>query len=346
MKALVYQGPFKKEFMEIDKPVLINDTDAIVKMVKTTICGSDLHLLKGDVPVPPGNAIGHEGVGVIEEVGSAVKNFKKGDRVIISCITSDGTCEYCKKGLPSHCENGGCILGFLMNGTQAEFVRTPLADTSLYHLPDSISSEEGVLIADILPTGLEMGAQSAKLQPGETVAIVGAGPVGIAALITAQFYSPSKIIVLDLDDNRLELAKKFGATDVINSSDAAAAVAKIKELTGGKGVDVAMEVVGIPQTLELCQGIIDHGGRIANIGVHGQPVNFALDKLSMYNFSFTTGLVNTTSIPMIIKAVESGKIRPKEMITHRYKFDDIVEAYDVFMNAAKEKSLKIIIDFE
>jgi alcohol dehydrogenase len=329
--------------MEKPKPKIEKETDAIVKITKTTICGTDLHILKGDVPtVEEGRILGHEGVGIIEEVGSGVKNFKKGDRVLISCITSCGRCENCKKGLYAHCEDGGWILGHLIDGTQAEYVRIPYADTSLYPIPEGVDEEALVMLSDILPTGFEIGVLNGKVQPGQTVAIIGAGPVGMAALLTAQFYSPAEIIMVDLDDNRLEVAKKFGATQVVNSSDGKA-VEKIMELTGGKGVDVAMEAVGIRATFDICQEIVKPGGHIANVGVHGKSVEFHIEKLWIRNITLTTGLVNTTSTPMLLKTVQSNKLKPEQLITHRFAFSDIMKAYEVFGNAAKEKALKVII---
>jgi alcohol dehydrogenase len=343
MKALTYLGPGKKEVMEKPKPKIEKETDAIVKITKTTICGTDLHILKGDVPtVEEGRILGHEGVGIIEEVGSGVKNFKKGDRVLISCITSCGKCENCKKGLYAHCEDGGWILGHLIDGTQAEYVRIPYADTSLYPIPEGVDEEALVMLSDILPTGFEIGVLNGKVQPGQTVAIIGAGPVGMAALLTAQFYSPAEIIMVDLDDNRLEVAKKFGATQVVNSADGKA-VEKIMELTGGKGVDVAMEAVGIRATFDICQEIVKPGGHIANVGVHGKSVEFHIEKLWIRNITLTTGLVNTTSTPMLLKTVQSNKLKPEQLITHRFAFSDIMKAYEVFGNAAKEKALKVII---
>jgi alcohol dehydrogenase len=343
MKGLTYLGPGKKEVMEKPKPKIEKETDAIVKITKTTICGTDLHILKGDVPtVEEGRILGHEGVGIIEEVGSGVKNFKKGDRVLISCITSCGRCENCKKGLYAHCEDGGWILGHLIDGTQAEYVRIPYADTSLYPIPEGVDEEALVMLSDILPTGFEIGVLNGKVQPGQTVAIIGAGPVGMAALLTAQFYSPAEIIMVDLDDNRLEVAKKFGATQVVNSADGKA-VEKIMELTDGKGVDVAMEAVGIRATFDICQEIVKPGGHIANVGVHGKSVEFHIEKLWIRNITLTTGLVNTTSTPMLLKTVQSNKLKPEQLITHRFAFSDIMKAYEVFGNAAKEKALKVII---
>lgn len=319
-------------------------TDAIVKIAKTTICGTDLHILKGDVPtVTDGRILGHEGVGIIEEVGPGVTNFKKGNRVLLSCITSCGKCDACKKGMYSHCESGGgWILGNTIDGTQAEYVRIPFADTSLYPVPAGADEDALVMLSDILPTGFECGVLNGQIKPGDTVAIVGAGPVGLAALLTAQFYSPAEIIMIDMDDNRLEVSKKFGATKTVNSKDGRAKE-KIRELTGNKGVDVAIEAVGIPATFELCEDIIAAGGHIANIGVHGKSVELHLEKLWAQNITITTRLVDTVTTPMLLKNVTAGKLKPKQLITHEFKLDDIMKAYDTFGNAAKEKALKVLM---
>jgi alcohol dehydrogenase len=344
MKALVYHGPGKKSWEEKPKPVLAQPTDAIVRITKTTICGTDLHIMKGDVPeVTDGRILGHEGVGIIEEVGNAVSNFKKGDRVIISCITSCGKCDYCKRGMYSHCENGGWILGHLIDGTQAEYVRIPFADTSLYHIPEGSDEEALVMLSDILPTGFECGVLNGKVQPGSTVAIVGSGPIGLASLLTAQFYSPAEIIMIDPDDNRLDTAKKFGATNTINNSKENA-VARVKGLTGGKGVDTAIEAVGIPATFELCESLIAPGGIIANIGVHGKSAELHLESLWSHNITITTRLVDTVTTPMLLKTIQSKKLDSKKLITHRFKLNDIINAYETFGNAAKEKALKVILN--
>ena len=344
MKALVYHGPGKRSWEEKPKPVIKEPTDAIVKIAKTTICGTDLHILKGDVPtVTDGRILGHEGVGIIEEVGTGVTNFKKGNRVLLSCITSCGKCDACKKGMYSHCESGGgWILGNTIYGTQAEYVRIPFADTSLYPVPAGADEDALVMLSDILPTGFECGVLNGQIKPGDTVAIVGAGPVGLAALLTAQFYSPAEIIMIDMDDNRLEVSKKFGATKTVNSKDGKAKE-KILELTGSKGVDVAMEAVGIPATFELCEDIVAAGGHIANIGVHGKSVELHLEKLWAHNITITTRLVDTVTTPMLLKNVTAGKLKPKQLITHEFKLDDIMKAYDTFGNAAKEKALKVLM---
>lgn len=342
MKGLVYNGPGKIEWKEVPMPKIKKPTDAIVKMVKTTICGTDLGILHGKTPsVKPGTTLGHEGIGVIEEIGSSVTNFKKGDQVIISCITADGACEYCKKQMYGHCEDGGWILGNLINGTQAEYVRIPHANNSLYAVPDGIDEEALVMLSDILPTGHEIGVINGKVKPGDTIAIVGAGPIGMSALLTAQFYSPAKIYMIDLDENRLKLAKELGATHTINSGKEDA-VKRIMDATKD-GVDVAIEAVGAPVTFDICQRIVRPGGHLANIGVHGHAVDLQIQDLWIQNITITMGLVNTNTTPMLLKTVESGKIKPEELITHRFKLSEIIKAYEVFANASEEKALKIIL---
>jgi alcohol dehydrogenase len=344
MKALVYQGRGKKALEGHPKPDITALTDAIVKITKTTICGTDLHILKGDVPTcEPGRILGHEGVGIIEKVGPAVAAFKPGDRVLISCVSACGKCEYCRRQMYSHCTTGGWILGNKIDGTQAEFVRIPYADTSLYPIPGGADEEALVMLSDILPTGFECGVLNGKVAPGSTVAIVGAGPIGLAALLTAQFYSPAEIIMIDLDDNRLELAKRFGATAAINSADGKA-LETVMKMTDQRGVDTAIEAVGIPPTFELCQKIVAPGGTIANIGVHGTKVDLHLEQLWDRNISITTRLVDTVTIPMLFKTVGSHKIDPKLLITHRFTLDRILDAYETFAHAAKTKALKVIIE--
>ncbi|WP_426031175.1 zinc-dependent alcohol dehydrogenase family protein [Cypionkella sp. TWP1-2-1b2] len=343
MKALVYTEKGKMALQDRPKPEIIDPTDAIVRVTKTTICGTDLHIIKGDVPsCAPGRILGHEGVGVIEQVGPAVTSFKKGDPVLISCVSACGKCDYCRRQMYSHCTTGGWILGNKIDGTQAEFVRTPHADLSLYHIPKGADEEALVMLSDILPTGFECGVLNGKIAPGSAVAIVGAGPIGLAALLTAQFYSPGQIIMIDLDDNRLEVAKKFGATATINSADGKA-VAAVMALTEARGADTVIEAVGIPATFELCQQLIAPGGIIANIGVHGKKVDLHLESLWDRNIAVTTRLVDTATIPMLFKTVAAKKIDPTLLITHHFKLADILEAYATFGNAAKTKALKVII---
>ena len=343
MKALIYTGPGKMALQDRPKPDITAPTDAIVRITKTTICGTDLHIIKGDVPTcVPGRILGHEGVGVIDSVGSAVTSFKKGDHVLISCISACGKCDYCRRQMYSHCTTGGWILGHRVDGTQAEYVRTPHADFSLHHIPKGADEEALVMLSDILPTGFECGVLNGKVAPGSVVAIVGAGPIGLAALLTAQFYSPGQIIMIDLDDNRLKVARKFGATTTINSADGKAVKAVMK-LTEKRGADCVIEAVGIPATFELCQELIAPGGIIANIGVHGTKVNLHLESLWDRNIAITTRLVDTATIPMLFKTVAAKKIDPTLLITHHFTLDDIVKAYDTFGNAAKTKALKVII---
>ena len=344
MKALVYQGPGKKALEERPVPTISAPTDAVVRITKTTICGTDLHILKGDVPTcQPGRILGHEGVGVVESVGAGVTSFRPGDRVLISCISACGKCEYCRKGMYSHCTTGGWILGNKIDGTQAEYVRIPHADTSLYRIPESAEEDALVMLSDILPTGFECGVLNGKVQPGDVVAIVGAGPIGLAALLTAQFYSPAEIIMIDLDDNRLDVAKRFGATAAVNSTDGKAAE-KVMKLTGGRGVDAAIEAVGIPATFEMCEDIVAPGGTIANVGVHGVKADLHLERLWSHNITITTRLVDTVTTPMLLKTVQAGKIDPKRLITHRFKLEQILDAYDTFGRAATTRALKVLIE--
>jgi alcohol dehydrogenase len=344
MQALVYLGPGKKALQEHPKPAISAPTDAIVRISKTTICGTDLHILKGDVPgCQPGRILGHEGVGIIDEVGSAVTAFKVGDHVLISCISACGKCTYCRKLMYSHCMTGGWILGNTIDGTQAEFVRIPHADSSLYPVPEGLDEEALVMLSDILPTGFECGVLNGKVQPGCTVAIVGSGPIGLAALLTAQFYSPAEIIMIDLDDNRLEVAKRFGATATVNSSDGKA-VESVMKITGNRGVDAAIEAVGTPVTFELCAQLVAPGGTLANIGVHGTKVDLHLENLWDRNITITTRLVDTVSTPMLLNTLRAHKIDPKLLITHRFKLTEIIDAYDTFAHAAKSRALKVIIE--
>ncbi|MDX9789206.1 MAG: zinc-dependent alcohol dehydrogenase family protein [Candidatus Kapabacteria bacterium] len=342
MKALVFNGDHDITLQEKPKPQILKSTDAVVRILNTTICGTDSGIYKGKNPeVASGRILGHEGIGIIEEIGEGVSNFKVGDKVLISCVTVCGSCEYCKKQLYSHCKDGGWILGYMIDGVQAEYVRIPHADNSLYRLPDAIDDEVAVLLSDILPTGHEIGVQYGNVQPGDVVAIVGAGPVGMSVLLTAQLYSPSRIIMIDMDENRLELAKELGATDVINSGTQNA----VETIKGWfeEGVDVAIEAVGVPATWDICQKIVKPGGNIANVGVHGVKVDFEIEKLWIKNLTITTGLVNTNTTPMLIKTAAANKFNLKKMITHRFKLSEIEKAYEVFLNGSKEKALKVII---
>jgi len=343
MKALVYHGPGRRGWEDKPKPAIVDGTDAVVRITTTTICGTDLHILKGDVPeVPDGLILGHEGVGVVEAVGAGVQAVKPGDKVLISCITADGRCDFCRKGMYSHCRHGGWILGHLIDGTQAEYVRIPHADTSLYPLPSGADEAAMVLLSDSLPTGFECGVLNGRVQPGDTVAIIGAGPVGLAVLVTAQFFSPAEIIVIDVDAHRLHVAQTLGATQTINSAETDAS-ARVLELTNGAGVDVAIEAVGIPATFDICQSILTPGGRLASVGVFGVPVTFHIEKLWAHNIQLTTRLVDTVTTPMLLKLALAGRLNPKQLVTHSFKLPDILNAYDTFGNAAREHALKVVL---
>jgi alcohol dehydrogenase len=343
MKALVYHGPGKRAWENKPRPGVQEPGDAVVRITTSTICGTDLHILKGDLPaVTDGRILGHEGIGVIEHVGPAVSEFHVGDRVIISCVTACLKCDFCRRGMYSHCRHGGWILGNTIDGTQAEYVRIPQADGSLYHLPSGSDEEAMVMLSDILPTGFECGVLNGRVKPGDTVAIVGAGPVGLAVLLTAQFYSPAAVFMIDLDEKRLAVAKQFGATTLINSAGGHAAD-QVMALTQGAGVDVAIEAVGLPATFAICQAIVAAGGHIANVGVHGKPVELHLERLWDRNISLTTRLVDTVTTPMLLKIVGSGKLQPSKLVTHRFAMGDIMKAYDTFGNAAQEGALKVLL---
>jgi alcohol dehydrogenase len=343
MKALVYHGPSKRAWEEKPRPTITDAADAILRISTTTICGTDLHILKGDLPgVTDGRILGHEGIGIVESIGPGVTSIHAGDKVLISCVTSCGKCDFCRKSMYSHCRHGGWILGNTIDGTQAEYVRIPYADTSLYAIPQDADEEALVMLSDILPTGFECGVLNGQVKPGDTVAIVGAGPVGLAVLLTAQFYSPAAIFMIDLDDQRLEVARQFGATTLINSADGNAAQ-RVMELTKNEGVDVAIEAVGVPATFGICQAIVGAGGRIANVGVHGKAVELHLEKLWDRNITLTTRLVDTVTTPMLLKIVQSGKLQPRRLVTHRFALHDVMKAYDTFANAAKESALKVIL---
>jgi alcohol dehydrogenase len=349
MKALVYHGPGQKAWETVPDPKIVNSTDVIVKVDTTTICGTDLHILKGDVPaVTDGRVLGHEGVGTIVEIGKAVGNLAVGDRVIISCITSCGSCAYCHQQLPAHCLDGegtsgiGWIFGHLIDGTQAEYVRVPFAEGSLHKLPEGVSDEAAVMLSDIVPTGFEIGVRNGRTKPGDVVAVVGAGPVGLSVIMTAGLYGASRIISIDLDDNRLEQAKTLGATDSVNSGGAGWKD-EVYAMTDGMGVDVAIEAVGVPATFDMCTELVRPGGTVANVGVHGKPVELKLQDLWIKDIAITTGLVSATTTPMLLKLVAQGKLTPERFVTHRFGFDGIIDAYDTFGRAAETKALKVAI---
>lgn len=349
MKAMVYDGPGRKSWTDVPDPAIRRPSDAIVKVDTTTICGTDLHILKGDVPaVAAGRVLGHEGVGTITEVGSSVTSLHPGDRVIISCIKSCGHCANCKTGLYSHClgDEGasgiGWVFGHLIDGTQAEYVRVPYAENSLHLLPEGVADEQAVMLSDILPTGFEIGVQYGRVKPGDTVAVIGAGPVGLAAIATAGLYGAAAVIAVDVDANRLEQSRRFGAGSTIDSGDDDWKQ-KLLALTDGHGVDVAIEAVGIPATFTMCTDIVRPGGNVANVGVHGKPVQLNLEDLWIRNINISMGLVNANTTAMLLRLVAQGKLPADKFATHRFRFDEFTEAYDTFARAAATNALKVVI---
>jgi alcohol dehydrogenase len=344
MRALVYHGPGKKAWEEVPKPSIQADTDAIVSVDAVTICGTDLHILKGDVPaVTEGRILGHEAVGTVDEVGPGVKNVKVGDKVLVSCITACGACRFCREGSYGQClGGGGWILGHKIDGTQAEFVRVPFADTSTYVAPPGVSDEELLMLADILPTGYEVGVLNGQVSPGDVVVVVGAGPIGLSAMLGARLYSPAHIVAIDKADTRLEAAKQFGA-DVTINNDREDPAEIIASLTGGLGADVAIEAVGVPETFELAALLIRPGGRVANVGVHGEPATLHLEDLWIRNVTITTGLVDTFSTPTLLKLITARQLDANRFITHHFAMDDFIEAYDVFARAGETGALKVVL---
>jgi alcohol dehydrogenase len=344
MKALVYHGPGIKAWEDVPDPELREDTDAIVRVDAVTICGTDLHILKGDVPaVSDGRILGHEAVGTIVQVGSAVKTVHIGDRVLVSCISACGHCRYCREAMYGQClGGGGWILGHRIDGTQAEFVRVPFADTSTYHIPDGVKDEDALMLADILPTGYEVGVLNGAVRPGDKVAVVGSGPIGLAAILTARLLSPSLVIAIDPATSRLKAAEQFGA-DVVIDNSTGDPLAQVLELTDGLGADVVVEAVGIPETFELCTRLVRPGGHVANVGVHGSPATLHLEDLWIKNLHITTGLVDTSSTPTLLRLITGKQIDPGRFITHRFRMDEFIEAYSVFAAAADTGALKVVL---
>ena len=344
MKALVYHGPGERGWDSVEDPTIIDPTDIVVRVDTTTICGTDLHILKGDVPeTVPGTVLGHEAIGTVEEIGAGVTTVAIGDRVLLSCVSSCGRCRYCKEGRYGQClGGGGWIFGHLINGVQAEYARVPFADNSVYKIPDELSDEQVLFLADILPTSYEVGVLNGMVSPGDVVAIVGAGPIGLAAILTARLYTPGRIVAIDLADSRLESAMRFGADMTINNAREDA-VERVMELTEGLGADCAFEAVGVPQTFELATELIRPGGRVANIGVHGKPASLHLEKLWTRDVTITTGLVDTFSIPQLMRLIASGRLDPSLFATHRYALGETMAAYDTFADAAHSGALKVVL---
>jgi alcohol dehydrogenase len=344
MRALVYHGPGSKNWEEVAEPTIVDDTDAIVQVDAVTICGTDLHILKGDVPaVTDGRILGHEAVGTVTQIGAGVKNVRPGDRVLVSCISACGRCRYCRDGSYGQCRGGGgWILGHRINGTQAEYVRVPFADNSTYPVPAGVTDEEVLMLADILPTGYEVGVLNGRVRPGDTVAIVGAGPIGLAATLGAKLHSPSHVVAIDLAAGRLDAAKQFGADIVVNSRGDDP-VDRVMELTDGLGADVVIEAVGVPETFELCTRLVRPGGHVANVGVHGAPATLHLEDLWIKNVTITTGLVDTYSTPTLLRLVAARQIDASRFVTHRFGIDEFLDAYDVFGRAGETGALKVVL---
>ncbi|MFZ1879604.1 MAG: zinc-dependent alcohol dehydrogenase family protein [Gaiellaceae bacterium] len=347
MKALVYHGPGERAWETVPDPKILDPTDAIVRIDASTICGTDLHILKGDVPeVTPGTILGHEAVGTVVEVGAAVTTVVPGDRVLVSCITSCGRCQFCKDGRYGLCTGGGgWIFGHTIDGLQAEFARVPFADTSVYKVPEGLTDEDVLFLADILPTAFEVGVMNGGIQPGDTVAVVGAGPIGLATIMTAKLFTPGHIVAIDLADSRLEKALEFGADSTINNSREDA-VARIMELTEGMGVDVAVEAVGVPETFELCTALVRPGGHVANVGVHGHSVTLHLETLWIKGVTITTGLVDTKTTPQLLRLIQERRLDPSLFATHRFSLSDTELAYDTFAAAAETHALKVVLTAE
>jgi alcohol dehydrogenase len=340
MHAVVFHGPNQKSWDEVPDPKLIDDTDAIVRIDTVTICGTDLHILKGDVPeVTPGRILGHEAVGTIIETGMATRSVREGDRVLLSCISACGRCRYCRVGQFGQClGGGGWILGHLIDGVQAEFARVPFADTSTYRVPEGLSDEQVLYLSDVLPTGYEVGVLNGSVQPGDLVVVVGAGPIGLSAILGARLFSPAKVVAIDPSSARLEWAKTFGADVVIAPEQASATV---EDLTDGLGADVVIEAVGLPETFEQCTELVRPGGHVANAGVHGKPATLHLETLWIKNVTIATGLVDTSTIPTLLRAIQGGQLEPTRFTTHRFSLGQAMEAYDTFARAGETNALKV-----
>lgn len=344
MRALIYEGPGDRRWGEVPSPVVQDDTDAVVRVDATTICGTDLHILRGDVPeVMPGRILGHEAVGTVTDVGAGVRNLSPGDRVLVSCITACGRCRFCREARYGQCfGGGGWILGHLIDGTQAEYVRVPFADSSTQPVPVGIGDEEALMLADILPTGYEVGVLNGAVGPGDTVVVVGAGPIGLAAILTARLFSPSHVVAIETAPARLESARKFGADITVNNA-VEDPIARIKDMTGGLGADTVIEAVGVPQTFELCSRLVRPGGHVANVGVHGAPAPLHLEELWSKDVTITTGLVDTYSTPTLMRLVSTGRIDSARFVTHRFSLEEFVDAYGVFERSSDTGALKVVL---
>ncbi|MDQ7910407.1 zinc-dependent alcohol dehydrogenase family protein [Phytohabitans sp. ZYX-F-186] len=343
MKALVYGGPGQRSWTEVPDPTISDPRDAIIEVDTVTICGTDLHILAGDVPaVEPGRILGHEAVGTVVDTGTGVTGLNRGDRVLASCVSACGVCRYCRAGSYGQClGGGGWILGHRVDGVQARYARLPFADLSTYRLPANVTDEAAVMLADILPTSYEVGVLNGKVRPGDTVVVVGVGPIGLAAILTAKLYSPSHVIAVDKAASRLQAAKQFGADVAVNADEDPREV--VQAITGGLGADVVIEAVGSPASFEACTTLVRPGGHVANVGVHGKPALLHLEELWIKNITITTGLVDTYSTPTLLTMLAAGQLDVGHMITHRFALDDFMAAYDVFAKPAETGALKVVL---
>ena len=343
MKALVYHGPGRHSWEQVPDATVQDDRDAVVRVDAVTICGTDLHILKGDVPTcEPGTVLGHEAVGTVVAVGSGVRDRKVGDRVLVSCISSCGTCPSCRAGSYGQCTGGGgWILGHRIDGVQAELARVPFADTSTYVLPETVSDEDALMLADILPTSFEVGVLNGRVSPGDSVVVVGAGPIGLATLLTAKLYSPADLIVIDPSSSRRDAAKQLGATIAVATADEARTA--LAELGHAAGADVCVEAVGIPETFEACCALVRPGGHVANVGVHGSSATLHLESLWIRNVTITTGLVDTRTTSRLLGMLERHQLPVHGLVTHRYGLDEMMDAYDVFGSAEANQALKVAL---
>ncbi|MFI1398680.1 zinc-dependent alcohol dehydrogenase family protein [Streptomyces sp. NPDC020681] len=343
MKALVFEGPGQTSWRDVPDPGIKDAADAVVRVDAVTICGTDLHIIKGDVPeVTPGRILGHEAVGEVMEVGSDVRSVRPGDRVLVSCIASCGRCRFCRENRYGQCQGGGgWVLGHLIDGTQAEYVRVPFADLSVHPLPSKVDSHDAVLLADIFPTAYEVGVLNGQVRPGDTVVVVGAGPIGLATIATAQLYTPGRIIAVDLAESRLTAARAIGADATVNAAEGPEKL--VEDLTEGLGADVVIEAVGVPEAFEMCTRMVRPGGRVANAGVHGKPAALHLEDLWIKDVTITTGLVDTYSTPLLLRMMAAGRLPTSSLVTHRFELEQMEEAYDVFSRAADTGALKVVL---
>lgn len=342
MKAFVYHGPEKMSLDQVPKPTIIKPTDAIVKVTTSTICGTDKHIRHGGMPeVEPGRIIGHEFCGIVEEVGSSVNKFKKGDKVAVSCVTQCMDCYYCRRGMYSQCTTGSWIYGYMIDGCQADYVRVPYADSGMYIIPDSLTDEDVLFVGDILSTGY-FGAENGNIQPGDTVAVFGSGPVGMCAMATARLWGPARIVAVDIDDSRLEFAKKNGWADYGLNPQKVDVVQALKDMTGGRGADVTIEANGFEPTFKGAIDGVRAGGTVSLIGVFEKPQVVEMNKLWIKNIAIKMGLVNANRISELIDLIKEGKLNMKPLITHTLPLSQVAEGYDIF-EERRDNAIKVVL---